>query len=375
MQQDNSIFKKSIATTASFASIIGVLSDLGTPIADFTLFIMIISIVALITFGILYLCSQKRKTAQVNFWQPSTFLTFFVSSLIACVILTALFVYKQAYPDTGIIAGNFEPAKELQQTLFNISDKQDKILESQQKMQSDVRDIKEIVSGESEIKNLSNVGDMSIVEELNEVTKDANAISVAITYFDNTGEDANMDKLKKGLADMLISDLSNVHLLNIVERDKLESILAEQKLSHTANFDASTAAKIGKLLGAKQIVVGSYFEMFGSLRIDARFVDVETGSISKAEGVEGETSNFFKLEKSLVWKLIRNLDVKLLDKETEAINSAKAISYEDFEKYSEALNLYDKGDTTKSKEIVLQLLTKYPDLQIAKTLINKINSK
>jgi len=77
----------------------------------------------------------------------------------------------------------------------------------------------------------------------------------------------------------------------------------------------------------------------------------------------------------LAWKLIRNLDVKLLDKETEAINNEKAISYEDFEKYSDALNLYDKGDMAKSKEIAQQLLKKYPDLQMAKTLINKIEKK
>jgi TolB-like protein len=298
-----------------------------------------------------------------------------IAAIVVCLILSSLYIYNKSYPETGVIAGNFDSAKGLQETLFNISDKQDKILESQQKAQKDIHDIKEIVSGEAEIKNLSNTGDMSVVEELNEATKDENAIRVAITYFDNTSGEASMDKLKKGLADMLISDLSNVRMLKIVERDKLESILKEQKLSNTKEFDASTAAKIGKLLGAKQIVVGSYFEMYGSLRIDARFIDVETGSISKAEGVDGETSTFFKLEKSLAWKLIRNLDVKLLDKETEAINNSKAISYEDFEEYSEALNLYDNGNLAKSKEIATKLREKYPEFNPVKILLIQIDKK
>jgi len=358
--------------SAGIASVIGFLADIGTPIGNFTFYLMLISIVSVLFFATLFFLNKKGKKI---IFDTKTSLSFFISSAITCVVLSGLFVYNKSYPDTGIIAGNFDSARDLQQTLFNISDKQDKILESQRQTQKDIHDIKEIITGESEIKNLSNMGDMSIVEELNEATKDENAITVAIAYFDNTGDEASMEKLKKGLADMLISDLSNVRMLKIVERDKLESILKEQKLSNTKEFDSSTAVTIGKLLGAKQIVVGSFFEMFGSLRIDARFIDVETGSISKAEGVEGETSNFFKLQKSLAWKLIRNLDVKLLDKEAEAINNAKAISFEDFEKYSEALNLYDKGDMEKSKVIAEQLLKKYPDFQTVKTLINKIENK
>jgi len=365
-------FKGSITISTTIASFVGLLADLGTPVKNLTPYLMIFSIVIFVLFGVLFIINRKGKKFIYN---TKKSLSFFITAGIVCVIMVLLFVYNKSYPNTGIIAGNFDSARNLQQTLFNISDKQDKILESQQQTQKDIRDIKEIITGESDIKNLSNIGDMSIVEELNEATKDENAITVAITYFDNTGGEASMEKLKKGLADMLISDLSNVRMLKIVERDKLESILKEQKLSNTKEFDPATAAKIGKLLGAKKIVVGSYFEMFGSLRMDARFIDVETGTVLKAEGVEGETSNFFKLQKSLAWKLIRNIDVNLLDKETDAINNAKAISFEDFEKYSEALNLYDKGDMVKSKAIAEQLLKKYPDLQMAKTLINKIDKK
>jgi TolB-like protein len=270
--------KKSISILGPIATIVGFLADIGTPLGDFNFYLMIISIMVTVFFAALFFLSKKGKHILFNAQQN---LSFMLASIIICAIFSMLFFYNKSYPNTGIIAGNFDSAKEMQQTLFNISDKQDKILESQQKTQKDIRDIKDIVTGEAEIKNLSNTGDMSVVEELNEATKDANAICIAITYFDNTGGEAQMDRLKKGLADMLISDLSNVRMLKIVERDKLESILKEQKLSYTKEFDALTDAKIGKLLGAKQIIVGSYFEMYGSLRIDARFVDVETGSIRR----------------------------------------------------------------------------------------------
>ena len=370
MRGENSL-KKSISISAGIASVIGFLADLGTPLADFNLYLLIASIIAVTVFLSIFFCGKKGKKIILD---TEKSLSFLITSITFCIIFSVLFVYNKSYPDVGVIAGNIDSARDVQNALFNISKKQDNILELQEKTQKDIRDIKEIVSGEAEIKNLSNTGDMSIVEELNEATKDENAITIAIAYFENTGGEESMEKLKKGLADMLISDLSNVRMLNIVERDKLESIIKEQKLSHSSEFDPTTAAKIGKLLGAKQIVVGSYFEMFGSLRIDARFINVETGTISKAEGVEGETANFFNLQKLLVWKLIRNLNVQLLDEETDVIDKAKVISFEDIEKYSEALNLYDEGDLEKSKEITQQLLQKHPDLQMAKILINKIEN-
>ena len=144
-------------------------------------------------------------------------------------------------------------------------------------MSDNIKDVKDIVTGNSELKNMSSTDDLTATKELNARTKDVNAKRLAIIYFDNSGDDPSIDKLKKGLADMLITDLSNISMLNIVERDKLEAILKEQKLSNSKQFDPNTAAKVGKLLGAQIILTGGYFEMMGSLRIDARFIDVESG--------------------------------------------------------------------------------------------------
>jgi TolB-like protein len=246
---------------------------------------------------------------------------------------------------------------------------------SNDEMGQDIKDVKEIVTGDAELKNMSSTDDLTATKELNERTKDANAKRLAIVYFDNSGGDASMDKLKKGLADMLITDLSNVRMLDIVERDKLEAILKEQKLSNSKEFDASTAAKVGKLLGAQMILTGGYFEMLGSLRIDARFIDVETGKILKADGVDGQTSSFFKIQKQLSWKIINNMDAKLTDKEKqylETTEKSKAISFEDMVEYSKALDLYDNDKKADARKIVEKLLSKYPDFEAGQNLIKKL---
>jgi TolB-like protein len=239
----------------------------------------------------------------------------------------------------------------------------------------DLKDVKEIVSGDAELKNMSSTDDLTATKDLNARTKDVNAKRVAIIYFENSSDDPSLNKLKKGLADMMITDLSNINMLNIVERDRLEAILKEQKLSKSSQVDPATAAKVGKLLGAQVILTGGYFEMMGSLRIDARFIDVETGKILKSDGVDGAASSFFKIQKQLSWKIIKNLDTKISDKEKadlSKLENSKNISLEDTKIYSEALDLYDNGKIEQAKTIFDKLITKYPDFQAAKNIRSKI---
>jgi TolB-like protein len=240
---------------------------------------------------------------------------------------------------------------------------------------NDIKDVKEIISGEAELKNMSSSGDLSATKDLNGRTKDRNAKRLAIIYFDNSGGDPALEKLKKGLADMLITDLSNVNMLDIVERDKIEAILKEQKLSNSKEFDPNTAAKVGKLLGAQIILTGGYFEMLGSLRIDARFIDVETGKILKSDGVEGQTSSFFKIQKQLSWKIIDNMDTKITEKEKLGLKvqqDSRALSLDDLKEFSRALDLYDNGKKLEARSLALNLQKKYPQFVPLNNLVKKL---
>ena len=246
---------------------------------------------------------------------------------------------------------------------------------SSDEINSNLKDVKNIVTGDAELKNMSSSDDLTATKDLNNRTKNINAKRLAIIYFDNSGGDASLDKLKKGLADMMITDLSNINMLNIVERDKLESILKEQKLNNSKAFDPNMASKIGKLLGAQIILTGGYFEMMGSLRIDARFIDVETGKIIKSDGVDGQVASFFKMQKQLSWKIIKNMDTKITDeekKELSVVENSKALTFNDLNEYSKALDFFDNGDKVQSKKIADKLIAKYPEFLPLKNLLKKL---
>jgi curli biogenesis system outer membrane secretion channel CsgG len=61
----------------------------------------------------------------------------------------------------------------------------------------------------------------------------------------------------KGVTDLLVTYLVKDGSYSVIERKALDKILAEQNFSNSDRADASSAARIGKLLGVDAIVVGS----------------------------------------------------------------------------------------------------------------------
>jgi len=97
------------------------------------------------------------------------------------------------------------------------------------------------------------------------------------TYFSPDKDD--LSGLQEGIGTVVASRLQQSGMFDVVERDRLDAVLEELQLSQNDKFDSSQVAQIGKLLGAKQLVLGSFFQFGEKLRLDARFVDTETGRV------------------------------------------------------------------------------------------------
>jgi curli biogenesis system outer membrane secretion channel CsgG len=67
---------------------------------------------------------------------------------------------------------------------------------------------------------------------------------------------SNVD-VGKGITDLLIANLVKNGTYSIIERAALDKLMAEQNFSNSQRADASSAARLGKLLGVDAIIVGS----------------------------------------------------------------------------------------------------------------------
>ena len=201
--------------------------------------------------------------------------------------------------------------------------------------------------------------------------------AVAVLYFDYSGKDDEMAQLRKGLAQMLISDLGNVDGVQIVERDRLESVLTELKLGESRAFDKTTAAKVGKLLGAQYLVLGGYFDVAGALRVDARVVEVETGKVVKSVGATGKPDDFLGMEQQLAGGLADSLGK--LPRKTEAPRPHAArpkppakLTTGVAKLYSKALSAIDRGEKVLARETLERVLNQQPDFSLAQGELERL---
>lgn len=91
--------------------------------------------------------------------------------------------------------------------------------------------------------------------------------------------------------------------LKPVERQELEKALKEIELASSDAVDSRTAQQIGRLLGAKYLLLGSLAKVSTTAKISYRLVRTETGEIVQADSVRGKFDDLFDLEDLLVQKV------------------------------------------------------------------------
>lgn len=89
----------------------------------------------------------------------------------------------------------------------------------------------------------------------------------------------NVTDFGRFIAEELITRLYETKKFKVIERQLLNKIVAEQKLSLTGIIDQTSAQKLGKLLGVDAIASGTVTDLGKTLRVNARLIDTSTAEI------------------------------------------------------------------------------------------------
>ncbi len=81
--------------------------------------------------------------------------------------------------------------------------------------------------------------------------------SIAVQAFVNRGDEAYR-AMAKGLAAMVIADLTKVPGLKVLEREKVQLLVNEAKLGDSGLADTASAVRSGRLMRAEKVVVGNF---------------------------------------------------------------------------------------------------------------------
>jgi len=124
--------------------------------------------------------------------------------------------------------------------------------------------------------------------------------TIAVLLLQQGASSDAYEGLGRALAGMLLADLPGVDGLVLVERARLDAVVSEIDLSKTGFLDPSTAQKLGKGLGAQDVVIGSWSVVRGRFLMDARLVEVHSGRVVKAAKADGDEKDFVAVEKQVV---------------------------------------------------------------------------
>jgi TolB-like protein len=223
---------------------------------------------------------------------------------------------------------------------------------------------------------------------------------VAVLYFENLSQDQNsLAPLPKGLCAMMIAELHTQDSYDLVERERIEDVLSELRRTRTRAFDPTQVAEIGRLVGAHYLVFGSFFELSGTLRIDARLVDVETGITRCSGGVNGRSqdithmiadlSNLLVIEPERTERAEPPIPAGSADRQPRSHTTADrsqvlstsnrpvhdiSLSLDEAIAYGRVLDAIDHKDKQLARRFLLGILTKHPGFLAAESLLKNLSN-
>lgn len=204
--------------------------------------------------------------------------------------------------------------------------------------------------------------------------------TVAIMYFTNSALIRHNDyqPLSKGITEMLISELASSPALQVVERDRLQKLLEEQDLSGTDRVDKETAVRLGKILGARHLLMGGFvIDPRQRMRLDLRAVNVETSQVEYVETVSGKAEDVLELITTLGAKVntrLRLPPLRVVARPTGS-RTSKSDQLRAVMLLSRALNEEDRGNDSSAVALYRQALGVYPEYGRARTLLASLEGR
>ncbi len=199
---------------------------------------------------------------------------------------------------------------------------------------------------------------------------------VAVLPFENHTGDPKMDVLRKGLADMLATDLAASGQVAVVERERLADVSGELSLQQDKAFDTATAQRAGKFLGASHVVLGGVVALEPRVRINVRLHAVETNATAVAASVGGTRDKLFELQAALLVKLLTAMGRgSYAAHATDDGRWTRAPDLDAAVQYGQALGALDEGRLKEASDSLQALVKRRPAFGLARVTRDKVEQR
>jgi serine/threonine protein kinase len=155
---------------------------------------------------------------------------------------------------------------------------------------------------------------------------------LAVLDFQNITDDRSADWLGSGMAETLTADLKRLKLATVVSRERVQEAGRRHHVTEAGN---SQLAELGKELGARWLVLGSYQRAGGRLRILPRVIEVSTSEDIATTKIDGSWEEVFALQDRVVADVMAALELKIDSSAMERIAPPETLHLEAYEQYAQ----------------------------------------
>jgi len=208
---------------------------------------------------------------------------------------------------------------------------------------------------------------------LGPVTLLAQQSSFAVVPFESQQsfglDQESLGALGGGIAQILASELGQSPGGSATPRSTTAGAISSQELGKN-RIDAATAAKIGKLVGARYVIMGNFVDYYGKFRLNARVVDAQTGAIIKGVSNDDpkmqDRDQIYLITQTIAQRILQELKLPPAPASTVAVPGAAVIAF------SLGLQAEDAGNKAKAASLYERALQSAPDFPEAKDALARV---
>ena len=172
--------------------------------------------------------------------------------------------------------------------------------------------------------------------------------SVAVMLFDNINQDPALEWMRLGLAEMLVTDLSQSASLEVVPMGHVYQVLDDIKRVEERVMSPDTIDEVSRRVGAGTVLVGNFMKAGESVRIQLRLQDVGSGDILASESVEArDESTIFATVDDLSGRIKASFGLGA-SAATRPIEELTTSQLDAYRLYSQGLDLSRRGEKAEA---------------------------
>jgi TolB-like protein len=217
-------------------------------------------------------------------------------------------------------------------------------------------------------KELQAAAKAALADESRLSTQPPTENAVAVFPFRYVGANQDLTPVGRGLTQLMITDLSKVTRLRLLEREQVQALVDEMALNDAGKTDARTGARSGRMLRASRVVQGSLQDVPGKtqIKLDASVVNATNASVVASGTASDQLQQLFAMQKQVLMGMIQQMGITLSPAEQRALSERPTADLQAFLAYSRGLEAEDRGDWKGAEAGYSAAVARDPNFRAAK---------